>query len=202
MAEEKTKEKSVKDIIKDTEQHTCPVQKATLLLKEFMAGPMCGKCLPCPMSCYEMILRLQDLAQGTGSQDDVEKIHYIAPHMVTSSMCKKGKDVAKFIEETAKTDRDKYMAHTEGRCPDRECKSLFVYRVITDNCTMCGECKDVCKYDAVIGEKRVEYLSGFLPFEISEKRCTRCGECIKVCQYGAIEVVDIKEHEEAAAGKS
>ena len=198
MAEEKKKEKSVKDIIQDTEQHECPVQKSMLLLKEFLAGPMCGKCLPCPMSCYEMILRLNDLSQGTGTEDDVQKIEYIAPHMVSSSMCKKGKDTAKFIEETSKNEGDKYVAHTEGRCPDRECKDLFVYRVISDNCTMCGECKEVCKDDAIIGEKRVEYLSGYFPFEISEKRCTRCGECIKVCEFGAIEIVDLKTTEPAA----
>lgn len=199
MAVEKKKEKSVKDMIQDTEQHNCPVQKSTLLLKEFMAGLMCGKCLPCPMSCYEMVLRLNDLSQGTGTEDDVQKIEYIAPHMVTSSMCRKGKDTAKFIAETFETSRDNYMAHTEGRCPDRECKPLFVYKVIQDNCTMCGECKEVCKDNAIIGEKRVEYLSGYLPFEISEKRCTRCGECIKVCEFGAIELDDLKTHEPAGS---
>ena len=199
MAVEKKKEKTVKDMIEDTEQHQCPVQKSMFLLKEFMAGPMCGKCLPCPMSCYEMVLRLNDLEQGTGTEEDVQKIEYIAPHMADSSMCKKGKDTANFIAETFETLRDKYLAHTEGRCSDKECKSLFVYRVIPDNCTMCGECKEVCKDNAIIGEKRVEYLSGYLPFEISEKRCTRCGECIKVCEFGAIELVDLKTHEPAGS---
>jgi NADH-quinone oxidoreductase subunit F len=58
---------------------------------------------------------------------------------------------------------------------------------------MCGECQVVCKVHAVIGEKKIPYLSGYVPFEIVSKRCTRCGECLRVCPNEAIIVVDKKD---------
>lgn len=191
-------EKSMKEILEDTSQHKCPVQQSMLLLKEFMAGPMCGKCLPCPMSCYEMAIIYQRLAEGKATEADIDSLQKIAPSMNVVSMCKKGKDTAKFIEETLEEKIESYRAHTEGSCPDKECLSLFKYMIIPENCTMCGDCLEVCKFDAIIGEKRVSFLTGFKPFEISEKRCTRCGECIKVCKYGAIEQVDLKKDSSVA----
>jgi len=43
------------------------------------------------------------------------------------------------------------------------------------------------------------YMSGYLPFEIRQKRCTKCGECIKVCPVDAIEIIEIKTAEEVKA---
>jgi ferredoxin len=60
---------------------------------------------------------------------------------------------------------------------------------------MCGDCLEACKYDAILGEKKVRYLSGSLPFEIRKKRCTNCGECVKVCPTGAIEIVTVSVEE-------
>ena len=76
-----------------------------------------------------------------------------------------------------------------------ECLALIEYRVIPDKCNMCGLCQDACKYSAIQGEKKKTYRSGYLPFEIRQKRCTKCGECIKVCPTRAIEIVDIKQVE-------
>jgi NADH-quinone oxidoreductase subunit F len=42
-------------------------------------------------------------------------------------------------------------------------------------------------------------MSGYLPFEVRQKRCTKCGECIKVCPEGAIELVDARTVEPVGA---
>jgi Na+-translocating ferredoxin:NAD+ oxidoreductase RNF subunit RnfB len=186
------KEKNLKEIIEETQHISCPVQKTLTLLNEFMAGPMCGKCLPCPISCYEMAGICKNLSVGKGAVKDVEIMELVAPNMNLSSMCKKGKDTAKFIQDSLSASGDKFKAHTEGSCPDKSCKDLYVFRVIEENCTMCGECKEACKFDAIVGEKRVSYLSGYLPFAIIHRKCTKCGECIKACKFGAIEMVDAK----------
>ncbi len=193
--EKKEKEKSVKEIAEDTEKFNCIIQKGILFLDEFLDGPMCSRCLPCPMGSYEMRIRFRKLAEGEGSAEDIEMIRRVAPDMLESSLCKKGKDTARFIIDTLENSPEIYEAHIEGRCPEKECGELFVYRIIPEKCVMCGDCKDVCKDYAILGEKKVRFLSGFQPFEIIEKRCTRCGECIKVCDYGAIEIIDIKETE-------
>ncbi len=195
-----TKEKSIKGIVEDTEQCKCILQKGILFIDEFLDGPMCGRCLPCPMGCYEMRVRLKRLAEGQGTFEDIDIIKKIAPDMLESSMCKKGKDTSKFILDTLENSREVYEAHVEGRCPEKECNDLFVYRVLPSKCVMCNDCKVVCKDYAILGEKKIQYLSGFQPYEIVEERCTRCGECIEVCNYGAIEIVDIKEQEPVEVG--
>ena len=92
-----------------------------------------------------------------------------------------------------------FESHIEKACPAKECKPLFTYKVIPEKCVNCGDCLEACKDNAIVGEKRVSYRSGYLPFEIADERCTRCDECIKVCKYDAIEIVDEKELSEVTA---
>ncbi|NOY38818.1 MAG: hypothetical protein GXO95_00840 [Nitrospirae bacterium] len=190
-----TKEKNLKEIFEEIEEQKCVVRKGLKLLDEFIDGPMCGRCLPCPMGSYEMRIRLKRLSEGRGAEEDIRVIGDIAPKMLETSMCKKGKDTARFFMDTLDEMSEEYTAHAEGGCPARECNALFVYRVIPHKCTMCGDCLEACKDFAIIGEKKLPYRLGYLPFEIAEKRCTRCGECIKVCNDNAIEIVDIREME-------
>ncbi|MBF0342941.1 MAG: 4Fe-4S binding protein [Nitrospirae bacterium] len=187
------KEKDLKEIAQDVERFKCAVQKAIMFLDEFIDGPMCARCLPCPMGSYEMRIRMRRLSEGKAKEADIQAIKHIAPLMLDSSMCKKGKDTAKFIIDTLENQPGLYTAHVEGVCPDKECKSLFVYRIVSEKCVSCDDCRLVCKDFAIIGEKKKSYLVGYIPYEIVEKRCTRCGLCLPACTYGAIEIVDTKE---------
>lgn len=187
------KEKKVEDIKKEAEARKCPVNKSLYYIEEFLAGPMCGRCFPCSLGSYEARVRLQNIVEGGGVEADLSALKRIANEMLEGSMCKKGKDTAKFILDWMST--DVYREHIEGKCPDMECLALIEYRIIPERCIMCGDCKDVCKYNAIIGEKKVTYLSGYLPFEIRQKRCIKCGDCIKVCPTEAIVIVDVKSKE-------
>ncbi len=188
MSEEKeSKEKKVEDIKKESEERKCAVQRALFYMEGFLEGPMCGKCFPCEMGSYEARIRLRDIVAGKGGEDDILALRRIAEVMLESSRCKKGKDTATFLLEWMKTDI--FNAHLEGRCPDGECTALIEYRIIPEKCTMCGLCKDVCKYDAIFGEKRKPFIGGYAPFAIRQKKCVKCGECIKVCPEGAIIIV-------------
>lgn len=184
---EQIKEPKVEDIKTAAEQQGCPVQKALYFMTEFLAGPMCGRCFPCAMGSYEARIRLHNLVEGRGTEADLHALKRIAKDMIEASFCKKGKDTGKFILDWMAT--DVYEAHVEGRCPDMQCASLITYLIIPQKCTMCGDCKDVCRDAAIHGEKRKPFMAGYLPFEIRQKRCTRCGECIKVCPEGAIVLV-------------
>ncbi|MBF0565737.1 MAG: hypothetical protein HQK89_10875 [Nitrospirae bacterium] len=183
--------KDIKAITEDAKRYKCPVEQGILFLDEFIDGPMCGKCLPCPMGSYEMRVRLRRLAAGTGTMGDVDVIKTIAPRMFETSMCKKGKDTAKFIMDTLENSFSTYETHTQGVCPAKECKNLVLYTIVKDRCVSCDDCRQVCKTFAILGEKRLPYLSGFIPYEIVAKRCTKCGDCLTACKYGAIEVVDV-----------
>jgi len=191
MAEEKeSKELKVEDIKKSADEKKCPVQRALFYMEGFLEGPMCGKCFPCEMGTYEARIRLKDLVQGRGTKGDLAALKRIADIMLESSRCKKGKDTANFLLEWLKT--DVFEQHLIGKCPDMECISFMEYSIIPDKCTLCGECKAVCKFDAIFGEKRKPFVGGYAPFEIRQKKCVKCGDCIKVCPEGAIILTGIR----------
>ncbi|MFA6056211.1 MAG: 4Fe-4S binding protein, partial [Thermodesulfovibrionales bacterium] len=107
----------------------------------------------------------------------------------------KGKDTGKYLAEILSVSGNEFKEHLSGICPKKECTSLIEYIIRPELCTMCGECLEVCKYDAILGEKKTPYRSGYLTFEIRKKRCTNCGECVKVCPTGAIEIVTVSVEE-------
>lgn len=182
------KELKTKDIKAAAEiTATCPVAKSLYYMTEFLNGPMCGKCLPCALGSYEARIRLQTIVEGRGGEADVFSVRRIALEMLEGSLCKKGKDTARFILEWMETWI--FMEHIEGRCPAMECHAFVEYQIVPDKCTLCGLCKGSCYYGAILGEKRKPYLSGYFPFEIRQKRCTKCGDCIKVCPEGAVVVI-------------
>ncbi|MBI5408996.1 MAG: 4Fe-4S binding protein [Nitrospirae bacterium] len=187
------KEKKLEDIKKEAEQKKCTVQKALYFIEEFLAGPMCGKCFPCSCGSYEARIRLKRLVGGSAANDDIVSIRRIASNMIEASMCKKGKDTAKFILDHI--DSKEFSEHVSGICSSSECMEHIKYIIVPEKCTMCGICLEVCKDDAIIGEKKKTYLSGYHPFEIAQKRCTKCGDCIKVCPTEAIILVDAKVKE-------
>ena len=190
---EETEKVKVEDIKTEAETKGCPVQKSLYYITGFLAGPMCGKCFPCALGSYETRTILNNIIEGRGSEEDLFSLKKIADEMLISSRCKKGKDTAKFILEWR--DTGVFREHVEGRCPDRICACLSEHRIIPEKCNMCGLCKDVCEYGAIHGEKTKPYRSGYLPYEIRQKKCVNCGECIKVCPTDAIIVIDIKSKE-------
>jgi ferredoxin len=189
--EEQKKEIKMEDVKNRAEEKKCPVQKSLVFIKEFLGGPMCGKCFPCSLGSYEAEIQLKNIINGTATEEDIKSLKRITSHMLVASMCKKGKDTARYVIENI--DSGEFMGHISGACPSSECTEFIEYRIIPQKCTICGICQDVCKDNAIIGEKKVSYRSGYMPFEIVQKRCTKCGECIKVCPYDAIECVSTQK---------
>ena len=194
---EENKKKVVKmeDVKEKADEKQCAAQKALTFVEEFLAEPMCGRCFPCSMGTYEAQIRLKRLTDGTATEEDIAAVRKIAEVMREASMCKKGKDTAKYIQEDV--DLSDLSDHLTGVCQKNECSEYAKYVIIPENCTMCGDCLDACKDFAILGEKRKPYLSGYLPFEIVQKRCTKCGECLKVCRFDAVKTVSAKEMAEA-----
>jgi len=184
------KEKKLVDIKKEADGIKCQVRQALYLIEEFLAGPMCGKCFPCEMGTFESKIRLVNLISGQGSEADLTALRKIASEMAETSRCKKGKDTSGYMLEWLQS--DEFAEHVARHCSAGECTSLHQYRVIPDKCTNCAKCQEVCKDNAVIGEKNIAYKSGDVPFSINQSRCTRCGECIKVCPAAAIEVISLR----------
>lgn len=187
------KELKVEDIKNLAEELRCPVQRSLYYIKEFLAGPMCGRCLPCSLGSFEGRIRIEKIADGRGDESDLIALKRIAEDMLEGSMCKKGKDTARFILEWM--EKGVFEEHINGRCPDQECKSLIEYIIIPEKCIFCGLCKEACKYGAIHGERKKPFASGYLPFEIRQRRCVKCGECLPVCPTQAIIIVNAKDRE-------
>ncbi len=182
--------KDMKDVFAAVENIKCSVQKSQKFVEEFLSEPMCGKCHPCMLGSYEALVRLKRISAGVGNEGDVRAVKRIADDMLESSRCIKGKDTAKFL--LAELKGEAFAEHLAGKCSARECPNYIMYRVIPEKCVMCALCKDACKYNAILGEKRTSYRAGYLPFEIRQKRCVKCGDCLPACPYGAIEVIEEK----------
>jgi len=183
----------VDDIKNDAEPIKCPVERSYYLINEFLAGPMCGRCFPCSMGSYEAKILLANLMNGTSSEEEILHIRTIAQEMTVASLCKKGKDIAKYMLEWM--DTDAFSKHLEGACPSKSCKGLIEFRIVHDKCTMCGECLIACKYNAIHGEKIKPFKSGYHPFDIRQQKCVKCGDCVPVCPTEAIIVVDVNVSE-------
>jgi ferredoxin len=182
--------KEMKDVFAAVENIRCSVQKSQKFVEEFLSEPMCGKCHPCMLGSYEALVRLKRIAAGVGNKSDIDAVQRIADDMLEGSRCIKGKDTAKFLLGELKG--ESFSEHLAGRCSERECPNYIMYRVIPEKCVMCGLCKEACKYNAILGEKRTSYRSGYRPYEIRQKRCVKCGDCLPACPYGAIEVIEEK----------
>ncbi len=184
------KPKKLKDIRKEAEEKSCPVQQMQYFIDEFLAKPMCGKCYPCALGTGEAQIRVDRLTRSDADVDeqDLDLLRRIGDNMVQGSLCKRGKDTGEFILEVLEKSRDEFLEHVQRACPKRECKSLIRYAIVPELCTMCGDCKMTCRYNAILGETRKPYFTGYQPFEIRLKRCTGCGECVDVCPEGAIVV--------------
>ena len=53
---------------------------------------------------------------------------------------------------------------------------------INDNCGACGQCYEICHFDAI----RIIKTSGYSSFYIDELKCCKCGGCKEVCPMDAI----------------
>jgi ferredoxin len=182
--------KDMKDVFAAVEHIKCSVQRSQKFVEEFLSEPMCGKCHPCMLGSYEALVRLKKISAGIADDADMRAIKRIADQMLEGSRCIKGKDTAKFLLGELKGET--FAAHLAGKCSSHECPNYIMYRVIPEKCVMCGLCKDACRYNAILGEKRSTFRGGYPPFEIRQKRCVKCGDCLPACPYGAIEVVEEK----------
>jgi ferredoxin len=134
------------------------------------------------------------ITAGTGEAGDLDLLFVISVRMEESSMCKRGREVARKLHESLEMFRQEYEEHIqEKRCQDMECDGLITYRVIPEKCNMCGVCKRICEFDAVVGDEYIPYFTDNMPYEIREKRCKNCGRCLDVCPKQAIEVCQRRE---------
>jgi ferredoxin len=174
----------------------CSLKAALLFLEEFAGDELCGKCLPCRLGVMQAIGLLKRITDGAGEMRDLDLLSLISVRMESSSMCKRGREVARKLHESLSKKRLEYEEHVQKKqCQAMECDGLITYRVNPERCNMCGACKKICEFDAIVGEPLIPYLTDNMPYRIREKRCKNCGRCLDVCPERAIEVCQREEQQ-------
>jgi ferredoxin len=184
------------------QENKCPVNATRAKLNYFYYDEskdgMCSKCHPCKLGIFDAIKILEAIQAGKGVDKYIAQLKRIAVDVKDGSMCKKGKDHADILAAFLANSASDLERHIQGVCTHRECKQLIRYEINAAQCTMCDKCREVCKDNAIEGQKVQPYKGGFKPYRIRQQRCTHCGECIKVCPENAVVTVE-KDREAGTA---
>ncbi len=126
-----------------------------------------------------MLQILQRITTGRGEMEDLVKLEEIANQIASTSLCGLGQGAPMPVLSTLKYFREEYEEHVMGKhCRAGTCKGLGSYIIEMEECILCGQCKEVCAYDAV-KETRDTYF-------IDQDYCTKCRACYNVCPTKAV----------------
>jgi NADH:ubiquinone oxidoreductase subunit F (NADH-binding)/Pyruvate/2-oxoacid:ferredoxin oxidoreductase delta subunit len=168
------------------DEDSCMVDIARYFLS-FTENESCGKCTPCRMGTQHLLRILNDITQGKGKPEDIEKLQRLSDTIQKASLCGLGQTAPNPVLTTIKYFRDEYEAHIhEDRCPARVCKALIKYSIEDETCKSCGLCKKDCPTEAITGSKKPPE-----PFVIHEEKCIRCGMCFSACPTGSVQKTSI-----------
>jgi NADH-quinone oxidoreductase subunit F len=157
----------------------CMVDIARYFLT-FTCDQSCGKCTFCRVGTRHMLNILENLCEGKGSLQDLDRLEEIARQTKQGSLCGLGRTAPNPVLTTLKYFRPEYEAHLRGVCPAKKCKALITYS-ITDKCIGCTLCAQKCPAQAIP-------ILPYTQHQINQDSCIKCGTCRQVCPTEAVEV--------------
>ncbi len=162
------------------DEDNCMVDIARFFL-DFTVDESCGKCTPCREGTKRMLEILEDITNGRGTMEDLDKLETLAKTIKSASLCGLGQTAPNPVLSTLKYFRHEYEAHVlHKKCPAGACQALLEYVVIADICKKCGICATKCPVGCIDGVKGKEV------YFINQDRCIKCGACMGACPFKAI----------------
>ncbi|TDT51059.1 NADH-quinone oxidoreductase subunit NuoF [Fonticella tunisiensis] len=163
------------------DERTCMVDVARYYLG-FLSEESCGKCVPCREGIKRMLEILNDICEGRGEREDIDRLIEISEMVSEASLCGLGKSSPNPVITTIKYFKDEYLEHiVNKRCSAGVCKNLTEFIIDENRCTGCDVCRRNCPGGAISGELKKSH-------SINQLRCIKCGNCMDVCRFNAIKV--------------
>jgi NADH-quinone oxidoreductase subunit F len=183
------------------DEHNCMVETARFFL-DFLCRESCGKCSMGRLVTKQMLLILEDIVRGKGTEADLDLLAALAHDVAEGTICNLCSSAANPALTTLRYFRAEYEAHVkEKRCPALVCRELITYYIVPEQCERaCDHCVLTCPTEAIITDERTRRK------RILQDKCVKCGTCLDVCppEYRAVIKVSppekAKELEKAAGG--
>ncbi len=161
------------------DEDNCMVDIARYFI-DFLKNESCGKCTPCREGTAQMSGILENICNGKGKMEDLDKLEELAWITSETSLCQLGATSANPVLTTLQYFKNEYEAHIlEKKCPAHVCTTLLKFEINPKTCTGCTLCSKNCPNDAISGNLKEVHL-------IDEKKCIKCGICYEVCKFDAI----------------
>ena len=133
------------------DEDNCMVDVARFFL-EFTVDESCGKCTPCRIGTRRLLEMLNNITEGKGTLEDLDKMEDLCHYIQKNAMCALGQTAPNPVLSTLKYFREEYEAHVvEKRCPAGVCKKLLSYEILADKCRGCTACARKCPVGAISG---------------------------------------------------
>ena len=163
------------------DEDTCMVDLARYFLA-FTQDESCGKCVPCRLGTKQMLMILEDICAGRGTEEDLALLETLGEAVQKGSLCGLGQTAPNPVLTTLHHFRDEYLDHVrEGRCEAGVCTELF-WAPCSNRCP--AEV-DIPAYVALVGEGRyAEALASHLDRNPFPSACARV--CPHPCESSCV----------------
>ncbi len=147
----------------------------------FNEGETCGKCTPCRIGLTLIKNKLDDISEGRGRLEDLDKLQALCEEINVTSLCGLGETAVKCVLTGIKYFRKEYERHIVDQiCDAARCTGLYRYVVKEEECVACGACIKPCPTGAITGGTRK------VPAHIDMDLCINCNACYEACNFLAI----------------
>ncbi len=147
----------------------------------FNESETCGKCTPCRIGLTLIKRMLDDIAEGRGKIEYLDKMQSLCEEINVTSLCGLGETAVFSVLTGLKYFRSEFERHiVDQACDAAMCTGLYKYFVVEEDCVACGACIKPCPTGAITGGTKK------VAAHIDMDLCINCNACYQACNFLAI----------------